>query len=304
MSVNLQRATTPATRRSPLARAHTWAAVAFLLIPVAGLILFRFWPIVQALYNSVHDYNLISGQRIFTGLANYGRAFSDPDFLKALGITLLFVAGKLIVQIPLALGLALLVERPWRGVGLVRTAMYLPVVTSYVVVSTLWTLMYNPSHGIINAVLRSGGFGPIEFLTNPNWALPAVVLMTIWKDVGFTSIIFLAGLQGISMEYYEAAAVDGATAVQRFRFITLPLLRRISLFVMITSTISAFQVYTPIYIMTQGGPMGLTRVITFYIYQRGFLFFEMGYASALAIILLGIILAVSSVYMKVLRAQH
>lgn len=274
------------------------------MIPLCGLMLFRVGPIGQALYNSLQEYNLISGQREFIGLENYARAFADKEFGQSLWTTFLYVFLKLTIQVPLALGLAILMQKAWRGVAIVRTSIYLPVVTSYVAVSTLWTLMYNPSIGMLNGLLSTFGLGPVEFLTNPSLALLSVTAMTIWKDVGFTSIIFLAGLQGIAVSYYEAADVDGANKWQQFWHITLPLLKGVMFFVLVTTTTAAFQVYTPIYVMTQGGPMGRTKVVTYYIYQRAFEFFEMGYGSALAMLLLLIILALSLVYGRAMRTDH
>ena len=290
--------------RTPFTQSTLWTALGFLVVPISGLMLFRVGPIGQALFNSLQDYNLISGQRDFVGMSNYARAFTDPEFGLSLWTTFLYVFLKIGLQIPLALALAILMQKPWRGVALVRTSIYLPVVTSFVAVSTLWTLMYNPSIGMLNGLLGTFGLGPVEFLTNPKLALLSVTAMTIWKDVGYTSIILLAGLQGISISYYEAAEVDGAGKWQQFLHITLPLLKRIMFFVLVTTTTAAFQVYTPIYIMTQGGPMGLTKVVTYYIYQRAFQFFEMGYGSALAILLLLIILTMSLVYGRAMRADH
>jgi multiple sugar transport system permease protein len=289
--------------RSTSARSPLLTALGFLIIPLSGLLLFRVGSIGQALFNSFQRYNLISGQREFIGLGNYIRAFADQEFLQSLAVTFTYLAVKLAIQVPMALGLAMLVEKAVRGVVVVRAAIYLPVVTSYVVVATMWRVMYNPSIGFINGAMRMLGMRSVEFLLDPRLALLAVTAMTIWKDVGFTSIIFLAGLQGIPQAYYEAAAVDGAKPLQQFWHITLPLLKRITLFVLITTTIGAFQIYTPVYIMTQGGPMGRTKVITYYIYQRAFLFYEMGYASALAILLLVLILALSLFWMRVVTTS-
>lgn len=298
-----ERATNHAGRQ-PFTQSALWTALGFLVVPLSGLMLFRVWPIGQALFNSLHEYNLISGERNFVGLGNFTQAFTDQEFGQALWTTFLYVFLKVALQIPLALALALLMQKAWRGIGLVRTAIYLPVVTSYVAVSTLWTLMYNPSIGMLNGLLKTFGLGPVEFLTNPKLALLSVTAMTIWKDVGFTAIILLAGLQGISISFYEAAEVDGASKWHQLWHITLPLLKRVMFFVLVTTTTASFQTYTPIYVMTQGGPLGKTKVITYYIYQRAFQFFEMGYGSALAILLLVIILTMSLVYGRAMKADY
>jgi multiple sugar transport system permease protein len=271
---------------------------------VIGMAIFSLWPMATALENSFANYNLIADTRHWVGLDNYTQAlFKDGTWYRSLEVTLLYVLMKLVVQTPIALGLALIVQRPFRAVGILRAAIYAPVVTAWVIVSVLWKLMYQQSFGIINSFIAMVGLPRIEWLADPNNALIAITIMSIWKDVGFVMIIFLTGLQGIPEVYYEAAATDGASVFNRFRNITLPLLRRTSLFIIVITTISAFQVYTPVYIMTQGGPQDATKVVTFYIFQRGFLYLDMGYASTLSILLFILLLVISLGQMRLLRTD-
>jgi len=279
-------------------------AFAFVAPALLNFLVFRYVPIVSAMYASLFEYSLIGGFGEFIGLAHYRRALEDPTFFTAMRVTVLFVLLKVPLQVGLALGLALLLQRQLPATTIVRTAVFLPVVTALVIASTLWQMMYHPQQGLINGLLSTLGVPRQPFLTNAFQALPALTAMTIWKDVGFSMVIFLAGLAGIPEVYYEAAAIDGANAWRRFVNITLPLLKRTTLFVTVTTTVFAFQVFTPIYVMTKGGPLDATKAVVYYVYQNAFAFNDMGYASALSIIVLFIILAVSLAQMWALRGEH
>ncbi len=296
-----------AARPAPRDR-RTWliyaGAFAFVAPALLNFVVFRYVPIFGALYASLHQYSLLGGFGRFVGLDHYIRAFEDPIFWISLRVTVLFALLKVPAQLALALGLALLLQRQLPATALVRTAVFLPVVTALVIASTLWQMMYHPQQGLINGMLSAVGLPRQPFLNDAFQSLPAVAVMTVWKDVGFSMVLFLAGLAGIPEAYYEAAAIDGANAWQRFRAITLPLLSRTTLFVAVTTTIAAFQVFTPMYVMTRGGPLDATKVIVFYIYQNAFAFNDMGYASALSIIVLFLILAVSVFQMWALRGDH
>src|SRR5206468_3913793 len=196
--------------------------------------------------------------------------------------------------------LALLFKQRVAGLAFFRSAFFVPVVTSLVVVSTVWKLMYN-SQGFLNGLLSTLGLSPQPFLASTTQALPSLVVMSVWKDVGFYMLIFLAGLQAISVELYESAAIDGTTRWQSFTRITLPLLRRAAVFVVVVGTISAFKIFTPVYLMTDGGPADSTMVLVFYIFRTAFRYFEMGYASAMSFILLAIVLVLTLVQFRLLR---
>jgi len=207
------------------------------------------------------------------------------------------------LQVVLALLLASFVSRQIRGMGFMRTTIFFPVVTSLVVGAMIWSMMYNKDLGLIQSLLGIFGVGHIGFLSSSFLALPSIVVMMIWKEVGFSMIIFVAGLQAIPEMFYEAAAIDGAGAVRRFFHITWPLLMPVTLFVIVTQTISAMQVFVPIFVMTKGGPFYSTNAIVYYIYQNGFEYNDMGYASAMSFFVLIALVAISYVQFKVLKGN-
>ena len=261
--------------------------------PLLILFVFRIYPILDAIWISFHDYNLIAGTMRWVGLDNYVNAIKDASLFRSLIVTLQYFALRVPFQVLLGLGLALLVVNSTRRSGILRTVILLPTVMPFVVATAVWAIMYNPDSGVINSALNAVGLPGQKFLNSQDQALPSLVVMTVWKFVGTTMVFYLAGLLEIPQTYYEAATVDGANPWQLFRHITLPLLSRSHLYVMITTTIFALQVFSPIYITTRGGPLNATRVIVLYLYQQGFDFNRMGYASALSVILALMIFAVS-----------
>jgi multiple sugar transport system permease protein len=289
------------TVRAPgLHRERHWTAAMFLLPAAGGILLFSILPIIQAFRISFFDYSLLNPEQVFIGLSNYDRAWTDPVFRVALTNTLLYTVLLVTIQTTAALVLALLLKQQVRGLAFFRSSIFLPVITSLVIISTVWKLMFN-SQGFINSFLQTVGLGAQPFLASPGQALLSLVFMGVWKDVGFYMLIFLAGLQAIPMELYESAEIDGATKARRFVWITLPLLRRATVFVIVVGTISAFKVFTPVYLMTDGGPADSTTVIVFYIFRSAFRYFQMGYASAMSFILLGIVLILTVVQFRLLR---
>jgi multiple sugar transport system permease protein len=247
---------------------------------------------------------MISRASSWEGLGNYLNLFNDPLFGRTVKNTFYFFILKVPIQMFAALLLAILVRQPFRGVGLLRTVILIPTITSMVVVSIIWGLMYHPNNGLINGILEVLKLPTQNFLIDTKQAMPSLVLMTIWKDVGFNMIFFLAGLMGIPSEYYEAARIDGANTWKLFRHITLPLLRGTTVFVLVTSMISAFKVFTPVFIMTKGGPASVTRVLVLYIYENAFIFNNMGYAAALSVILALFLLAASMIQMSLSRESR
>jgi multiple sugar transport system permease protein len=297
-------ATTRARRgRIGVAVSRAWPAFLFLLPAALGLLLFRFWPVLAAIDNSAYDVNLISARRTFVGLNNYLRALQDGELLTSVRNTIVFTAVKVPLQTVLALGLALLVNRAGRAILVVRTAVFLPVVTSLVVASTLWLLLLQPDQGLVNGLLSTLGLPRQPFLRDVGQALPSIIAMTTWKDVGLSMLFFLAGLQSIPEIYYEAARIDGAGAWHRFRHVTLPLLRGTLLFVLITETVFALRVFAPVYVTTQGGPRQATSVVVFHIYEQAFPLNSVGYASALSVLLLAFILFVTVLLRRLVGAR-
>lgn len=260
-----------------------------LLLPVlVFFLLFQYYPILKSIVISFMDYGLLMRQTPWVGLENYVRQFQDPLFLSALGNTLVFVVAAVTIGVALALWLAVLVERTGRWAMLYRTLYFIPVVTSLLATSMIFRWLY-ASNGLLNFMLAFLGLEPQAWLLSETWALPSLVGLMIWKNLGFDLILFSAALQAIPESYYEASSLEGASSMQNFRYITLPQLRPIVLLVCITAVIRSFQVFTIVLAMTQGGPINATRTLVYHIYEQGIQYDEMGYASAAAVILLIIV---------------
>ncbi len=283
-------------------RNYIFAAL-FILPALINFAIFRYVPILWAARASTWQYSLLGGYREWIGMEHYLRALQDPILHKSLRVTFTYVLVKMPLEMVLALALALFTNQVRKGMGTMRTIIFTPVVMSMVVVSVIWALIFNADSGLLNAFLRMIGLPKQIFLTNPKLALPSIITTAIWKDVGFSTILIVAGLKGIPGQFYEAAIVDGANRWQLFRHVTLPLLRRTLFFVVVTQTIFSFQVFIPVYSMTRGGPLDTTKVIVYYIYQLGFLFQDMGYAAAVSMILLVIILIISLIQIRFLRSE-
>lgn len=267
--------------------------ITFLLPSLVGLLVFKVGAMLYSLYISLTDWNLF-GAPEFVGLKNYIAIFQDPKFYESLKNTLLFIAGYLPIVVVLSMSVALLLNTKVKGVNVFRGLFFLPVITSWVAVSMIWKGLLNPEFGVINSIIELfGGNGP-AWLQNPTFVIPAVIMVSVWKDVGFLSIIFLGGLQGISREYYEAADIDSANKWQQFRHITLPLVSPTTFYALIITIINSFQVFDQIWIMTAGEPTAeLVPVMVTEIYRNSFQYQKMGYATALSWILFAIIIAVT-----------
>ena len=242
-------------------------------------------------------------QPSFIGLRNYGRLFSDAEFFNALKVTFYYCFGTVVPIWFLALGMALIFNIGFRGRQAYLTFFYLPAVISLTVWSLIWLLMYHPTGGLLTMFTRPLGFDYIRWLNEPTLAMPAMILLSVWKGTPFYMIIFLAGLRSIPNDYYEAAMVDGASWVRSFWHITLPLLKPVILYVAVISIIVAFQVFTPVYLLTSGGPGSATRVMPMFIVQNAFDYLKMGYASAASLILLLILMVVTLVQFRVVGSQ-
>jgi multiple sugar transport system permease protein len=279
--------------------------IAFLFVAPAliNFAIFRYIPIFMAGEASLYDYSLLGGFGDFVGMKNYVRAIEDDLFWSSMWVSFQYALMKVPIQVVLSLLLAMFVSREVRGMSAARTIIFFPVVTSIVVAAMLWSMMYNKDLGLIQSIFGIFGLRHNGFVSNPTLALPSIVLMMIWKEVGFSMIIYVAGLKGIPEMFYEAAKIDGASPLQQFLHITLPLLKPVTLFVIVTQTISAFQVFVPVFVMTQGGPFFATNAIVYYIYQNGFAYNDMGYASALSFFVLALLVAISYFQFRLFRGQ-
>lgn len=281
---------------------HRLVGYGFLLPDLLGLAVFVVAPILGAFYISFHDWTGI-GDRTWVGLDNYRTLATDAAFRDSLKITAIYTATFLPLLVVLSLGLALLVNQGLRLTGFLRSSFFAPFMVSLVVASVVWGFMLQDPGGALNSVLGLFGVEPQPWLGSTRLALVSVILVTLWQGVGYSMIIFLTGLQDIPTVYYEAAVIDGAGPWRRFRSITLPLLRPTSVFVLVISLISALQLFDPIFVLTQGGPAGATTTAVFYIYQTAFQFLQLGYASALSVVLFLIILAISVLQLRIFRHE-
>lgn len=289
------------------------------------LLAFSVLPLAQTVWMSLHDWHLLDPAPTFAGFSNFASLAADPHFRGALLNTLWFVALAVPISVAFALLVAVLAARPLPGVGWLRTILYIPAVCSQVALCMLWTWMLMPVSGLVNTVWRgvggvvSGVFsavglplsegtaaalgfhGDVHFLERPDTALAALVALFAWIGLGPRMVIFIAGIQAVPGALYEAAALDGCGPWRRFRFVTLPLILPTTLFVVVTTTIAAFQVFTPVYVLTRGGPQRSTDVVLYHVYTEAWQKLEIGMASAMSLVLLALILAVAAIQMRLLR---
>lgn len=298
----------PSQARRHTLREHMRRSIPAYLFILPGTLLFAVWTLYPLLYSltmSFAEWNLIKPNR-FVGVENYTRAFNDPIFWMALRNTLFYVVVTVPGQMILGLGIALLLDGPLRARSFFRTIYYIPVVTSWVVVSLIFTYLFNGQAGLINWALRDGAHlidKNINWLSEPFTANIAIATLGVWKGLGWTMVIFLAGLQSVPTHLYEAAAIDGATALQRLRLVTLPLIRQTILFLLVILTIGAFQVFISVYIMTGGNPLHRTEVLLTYMYENSFESLDLGYGSALSYIFAIMVFTLSMVQIRLLRRQ-
>jgi multiple sugar transport system permease protein len=275
--------------------------VAFFVLPgLSGLLLFVVGPILASLVLTVYEWDLLTSPR-YVGLANFRRLVEDDQFWAALRHTLAFIAGYVPLVMVLALLVALALNTKLRGLAVLRTAFFLPVVSSWVAVALLWSWLFNPRYGLVNYGLAKLGIAGPGWLFDKDWAMPAIVLTSVWKDLGFVMVLFLAGLQAIPRDVYEAASLDGAGAWQQLRSITLPLLAPTTFFVSVISIINSFQVFPQVWVMTEGGPAGATTVLVERIVKHAFSYGEMGYAAAISWVLFALVFAVTAVQLRLQR---
>lgn len=313
--------------RDPMAAEDAIAGWLFVLPALVIFGTFIFWPILQVFWLSFHEWSVITPEKPFVGLDNYKALFSSSDFQLALRNTLWFAIGVVPTQTALGLVLAVLANQKIRGKGFFRTAFYFPSISSSVVISIIFLWMYS-QRGLINFVLRQLGFptprppwlsnpkGVLEMLFNsigidnvstwlagPSVALLSIMLMNIWTTMGTMMVVFLAGLQDVPNDVYEAASIDGATRRQQFFHITVPLLRPVIFFVLTLGFIGTFQVFDQIFVMTEGGPAKSTITLGYLIYLEGFRNFAMGYSAAIAVVLFAMIMTIYLIQRRIVGSN-
>ncbi len=296
------KALAPVRRRRGLP-GETVAAWSFLTPNLVGFVVFVVGPVVASFVLSFTQYDLIRPPK-FIGLDNYATLlFHDPLMWQSLGNTLYYSVLTIPSGIVIALALALALNQGLRGTIVYRTLYFLPVVTSAIAISFVWKWLYNPDFGLLNWLLSLVNITGPDWLNDPAWAMPSIAAAAVWKSLGYTMVILLAGLQGVPQHLYEAAKIDGASAWERFRHVTLPLISPSLFFVTVISVIGSFQVFDQVYVMTQGGPGHATLVYNYYLYQNAFQYFKMGYASAMAYILFAIILVATLIQVRLLNRR-
>ena len=289
---------------SAAAASRLFVAPALLVIGV-----FFFLPVVAALAVSFTDFDIYAladfGNMRFVGLQNYARLLETPLFWQAFGNTLYFVVIGVPLSVGTSLGLALLLHsRLVRFRGLFRTALFAPVVTTLVAVAVIWRYLFNTQYGLLNYVLGGLGIERIDWLGDPTWAMPAIIVFAVWKNFGYNMLILLAGLQAIPEELYEAARIDGASFWRRFRHVTLPMLGPVMAMVNVLTIAGYFQLFAEPYVMTQGGPLQSTVSVLYFMYEEGFKWWNLGSASAVAFMLFLFILALTAVQLRLARWQQ
>ncbi|HEY9634707.1 MAG TPA: sugar ABC transporter permease [Coleofasciculaceae cyanobacterium] len=275
-------------RRSPQQLLDNDAIAAWIFLAPALILLgiFLLWPIAYLFYLSFTTGRFTAEGVRWVGLRNYLRLVLNPDFWQVIGNTLYFTIATLIPSLVIPLGLAVLLNRSFASRGLLRTAYFIPSITSLVAVGLGFRWLFQ-TEGPVNALLGSLGFESIPWLGSTTWAMPVIILLSSWKQLGFNMVVFLAGLQAISPSLYEAAELDGANSWQQFWHITLPSLRPTLIFVTVTTAIFTLRSFEQVYIITGGGPLNSTNLLVYYIYEQAFALFDFGYAAAAATVLLG-----------------
>jgi multiple sugar transport system permease protein len=309
-SIAGQRPTTIPPKRTGVRRVlydmrRQWTAYLFLSPVLLLMAVFTFFSVGYAFYLSFHEWNILESHKPFVGLDNYARLFQDSRFREAVVNTLYYTVVSVPLTIFLGLAVALMLNTSIRARGLFRTFFYLPVITPLVIASIIWKWVYNGDYGLLNYYLLKLHLikEPLLWLADPDLAMPAVIITSVWKGVGFAMVVYLAGLQSIPEDYYDAAKIDGASGWRRLKDITFPLLSSTTLFLFVISILGSFQVFTQIFIMTNGGPLGKTRTIVWYIYTTAFKDYQMGYAAAMAFALFAMMLVFTLIQFRFMRSE-
>jgi len=264
---------------------------------IIAFLVFNLYPMVLGLYLSFTRWDILSPPT-FIGLGNWADLFKDDLLLRAVLQTLYYAVVSVAGATALSIALALALNQRLKTIGFYRTFFFLPAVTSLVAIAMVWRWIYNTEFGVLNAFLGSLGINPVNWLGDPVLAMPAVILMSIWRSAGFNTVLFLAGLQGVPQEYYEAAEIDGASKWDRFVHITLPLISPTTFFVVVNGLIGSWQVFDQVYILTRGGPLLSTVTVVYLIYSNGFEWYKTGYAAAMAYGLFLIIIALTAIQFR------
>jgi multiple sugar transport system permease protein len=290
-------------RHGNLGRQRARAGRMFVAPNLAAMAVFMLFPLGFSLYMSFQKWDLFTPPE-FVGLANFKQLFTaDPLFPIALRNTVIFTIGTLVPTLIISLVVAAALNRKLKGISIFRTAIFLPLAVSAVVMAVVWQFLFNTNNGLLNIMLGWIGLGPVPWLIDPNWAMVSLCLVSVWKSVPFATVVLLAAMQGVPETLYQAAKIDGAGAVRRLYSITLPLIRGAVSFVVVISIINAFQAFDQVYVLTggHGGPETGTYVLGIMLFQHAFAFLEFGYASALAWVMFAILVVLTAVQLRLAR---
>lgn len=288
---------------------RVWRERSAYLFLLPGVIIFSVFTVASMIfiiYLTFHRWSIIEPDKPYVGLQNYEDMIHDERFVQSVLNTVYFTGASVPVTMAIGLVLALLLNQPIRGRALFRTAYYLPVITPFVVSALLWKWLYNGDFGLFNYYLLKGHIidEPLLWLSDKDLAMPAVVLMTVWSGVGFSMVVYLAGLQSIPAQLYESAKIDGAGVLKRIWYVTIPMLRPTTLFLLVIGVIGSLQVFTQIFVMTSGGPVNRTTTMVYYMYLWAFKYYDMGYASTLAFALFLMLLAFTAFQLRLFRRSE
>lgn len=289
-----------AAKRSGPSRRRAWAGRLFVAPNLAAVAVFMLFPLGFSLYMSFQNWDIFRPPK-FVGLKNFGELFtSDPLFVIAIRNTVIFTLGTVVPTVLVSLVVAGVLNQKVKGIGIVRTIVFLPLAISSVVMAVVWQFVFNTDNGLLNIMLGWIGIGPIPWLVEPRWAMTSLCMVSVWRSVPFATVVLLAAMQGVPETVYEAARIDGAGAIRQFVSITVPLIRGAISFVVVISIIHAFQAFDLVYVLNgpNGGPESATYVLGIMLFQHAFSFLEFGYASALAWVMFAILLVLTLVQLR------
>lgn len=296
-------ATASTTGRIRQRRREHLLFLAFIAPNLLLLGVFSYWPIIYNGYLSLTSWDLLSATKPFVGFANYVDMFTDPDFRAVIWRTLIFSGAIVIGSMAAGLAVAILLDQKLRGRNLVRTVAFAPYIVTGAAIGTIWLYIFDPNYGLMKAILEPFGITSPAWMTDSNWALPGLIIVYLWKNIGFVAVIYLAGLQGMPQDLYEAARIDGAGPWTLFRRITLPLLSPVTFFVTVTAIVGTFQAFDVIAVMTNGGPGDATTTLSWYVYQQAFQALDAGHAGAGAIIMFALLLIITGAQARFLERR-
>ena len=289
-------------RSSTLVR--EWGLFFLLVAPnLFFLLAFTYWPLVYNLYLSLTDWDMLSPEKTFIGLENYRDLAATRDFWRIVANTFYFVVVGVGATMAIALAVALLLNQKLYGRGLARSVVFAPTVLTGSAIAIVWIYIFDPNYGLLRVFINAAGFASPKWLTDLGWAMPALLIVYVWKNFGYAVVVYLAGLQSIPKELYEAAVVDGASPWDRFRAVTVPGLSPITFFLLVTSILGSFQAFDIVAVMTHGGPVDATNTLIYHLYEEGFVAFHAGRAAAIGVVLFALMLAITIVQLRAVERR-